>query len=143
MASHHHRYGSNSSAGCSEPRRALAIHVIADLYGCAEGVLDDTNAVRAAMLEAARAARAAIVGEQFHRFSPIGVSGVVLISESHFAIHTWPEHGLASVDLFTCGTSLDADAALSVLRERFRSCEVVRRDIERGDPSRIVRPPSG
>ena len=58
------------------------------------------------MRAAAEAAGARIISSQFHRFSPLGVSGVVLIAESHLTIHTWPERGYAAVDVFTCFSQL-------------------------------------
>ena len=76
------------------------------------------------MLGAARVAGAQIVTETFHRFSPHGISGVVIITESHLAIHTWPEHGYAAVDLFTCGERLASDKAIHHLRESLRSKRV-------------------
>lgn len=67
------------------------------------------------MIAAAQAARATIVGERFHHFSPQGVSGVILLAESHLSIHTWPEHGYAALDLFTC-SDVDAAACFELLR---------------------------
>jgi len=46
-----------------------------------------------------------VLGDRFHRFEPQGVSGIIFVAESHLSIHTWPEHGYAAVDLFTCGES--------------------------------------
>lgn len=104
-----------------EPVTPLGMQVLADYYACDPAQLDDPEVVCAAMLEAARRADATILAHNFHRFSPQGVSGVVIIAESHLAIHTWPEHGYAAVDLFTCGAALRADACLDYLGEVFRS----------------------
>jgi S-adenosylmethionine decarboxylase proenzyme len=65
--------------------------------------LDDLKRIETLLNEAARAARTKVVGSVFRPFTPQGVSGVVVIEESHLSIHTWPEHGYASVDFFTCG----------------------------------------
>jgi S-adenosylmethionine decarboxylase len=82
---------------------ALGRQVLVEFYRCDKVVLEDESAIRGALLESVRRSGATIVTDTFHRFSPHGVSGVVVISESHVAIHTWPEHGYAAVDIFTCG----------------------------------------
>jgi S-adenosylmethionine decarboxylase proenzyme len=100
---------------------ALGVQILADLYDCDPAVLDDEDAIRACMMEAARRCGATIISQCFHRYSPQGVSGVVLIAESHLAIHTWPEHGYAAVDLFTCGEALRPEACFSYLQGALRS----------------------
>jgi len=112
--------------------RQLGRHLLVDIGGAEAALLDDAGFVRATLIEAARAAGATIVASTFHKFAPIGVSGVVVIAESHLAIHTWPEHGFAAVDLFTCGASLDAEAALELIRRRFGAAWLEQRDIARG-----------
>jgi S-adenosylmethionine decarboxylase proenzyme len=102
-------------------RRALGRHVVIDLYGCDSDRLADVRGVERAMMRAARAAGAEVVKSIFHAFSPFGVSGVVVITESHLAVHTWPEHGYASIDLFTCGLRADPVAARDVLARAFRA----------------------
>ena len=78
-------------------------HLLIEFRGCDGTVLDDANALQTLMERAARAARATIVDSVFHTFSPHGVTGVVVVEESHFSIHTWPEHGYVAVDVYTCG----------------------------------------
>lgn len=90
------------------PRSA---HLLAEYRGCRPTLLDDLDAVEALMREAAVHAGATVIDALFHRFSPHGVSGVIVIAESHISIHTWPEHGYAAVDFFTCGDARPADAA--------------------------------
>lgn len=111
---------------------ALGAQILADLHECDPAVLADEDAVRDAMLEAARRCGATIVAHCFHRFSPHGVSGVVVIAESHLAVHTWPEHGYAAVDLFTCSDRLRPEECLSHLREAFRSRRQETSTVERG-----------
>jgi S-adenosylmethionine decarboxylase proenzyme len=106
------------------------------MYECDPAVLDDEGAVRGCMIDAARLAGATIVSECFHRFSPHGISGVLVIAESHLAIHTWPEHGYAAVDLFTCSQTLRPDACFAHLREAFRSKRHTTSTIARGYPVR-------
>lgn len=85
----------------------LGQHSLFDFYGCDAERLAHTESLRTALLAAVRRAGGTIVTESFHTFSPQGVSGVIVISESHVTIHTWPEHGYAAVDVFSCGVSLN------------------------------------
>lgn len=110
----------------------LGVQIIADLYDCDRDRIDDAELVCEAMLEAARRARATIMAHNFHRFSPQGVSGVVIIAESHLAIHTWPEHNFAAIDLFTCGDVAHAQECFAYLKEVFRSGRLTTTTIERG-----------
>jgi S-adenosylmethionine decarboxylase proenzyme len=91
-------------------------HILVEYHGCDAGMLDDLHRIRALMLRAAHAAQTHIVTAVFHPFAPQGVSGVVVIEESHLSIHTWPEHGYASVDFFTGGDAIP-ERAHEVLRE--------------------------
>lgn len=79
-------------------------HLILDCYGCPPHLLDDLEIVESVMLKTAAKINAQILKSHFHKFAPQGVSGMVLIAESHLSIHTWPERGYAALDLFTCGT---------------------------------------
>lgn len=84
--------------------------------GCDADVLDDLKRIQSLMKKAARAAQTKIVASVFQPFEPQGVTGVVVIEESHLSIHTWPEHGYAAVDFFTCGESVP-ELAHAVLYE--------------------------
>ena len=99
----------------------LGIQLMVELYGCDESVLDDPSFIEKNMVIAADKANATVVQQYFHQFSPFGVSGTVIIAESHINIHTWPEYAYAAVDIFTCGESLDADAAITYLAETLRA----------------------
>jgi S-adenosylmethionine decarboxylase proenzyme len=83
--------------------KAEGQHLLVEYFACARTVLNDIERVQDLMIAAAQAAGATVVADVFHPFSPQGVSGVVVIEESHLSIHTWPEHGYAAVDFFTCG----------------------------------------
>lgn len=89
---------------------------MADMRGCDGAVLNDPSRICDFMLRAAEAAGATVLRHDFHHFSPEGVSGVVILAESHLAIHTWPQRAFAAVDIFTCGTTACADDALESLR---------------------------
>ncbi len=114
--------------------KALAKHFIAELYDCDREILNDVSAVEQALLKGAEAAKATIVGHSFHHFSPHGVSGVVIIAESHISIHTWPEYGYAAVDIFTCGDLTDNDTAISIIRNALCAGRVMAMEMKRGFP---------
>jgi S-adenosylmethionine decarboxylase proenzyme len=86
------------------------IHYLVEYTGCDPEVLDDLESVRTLLTSAAEAAGATPVTSAFHTFRPHGVTGVVVLRESHISIHTWPETGYAAVDIYTCGACLP-DAA--------------------------------
>ncbi len=96
--------------------KSLGYHLILELGGCPSAALDDRETVSRVMTEAVEASGATLIQPFFHQFAPQGVSGVVIISESHFSIHTWPEYGYAAVDIFTCGDQIDMDVAVETLR---------------------------
>lgn len=109
-----------------------ARHEIVDYLGCRESAaLGQAEILRATLLEAAGRIGATVVGESFHQFSPQGVTGVVMLAESHLAVHTWPERSYAAVDLFTCG-NLDPQPGLDYLAECLGSTEMRRRTLRRG-----------
>jgi S-adenosylmethionine decarboxylase len=94
---------------------ALGKHLLLELKDCDREVINDLSFLRSVLLTAAGEAGATVLGESFHQFSPQGVSGVVIIAESHFFIHTWPEYGYAAVDIFTCGDSVQPERAAEIL----------------------------
>ena len=112
--------------------KALGTHVLLEFFGCDPQSLASKEGVEKAFLEAARAARVKIVDVFFHQFQPYGVSGVVVIEESHFTIHTWPEHGYAALDLFYCSPDVDAEAAIKVLTKAFKPQNVSMIEVKRG-----------
>lgn len=81
----------------------LGRHILVELYDCDPEILNNREKIRTIMVEAARRAKVTIIDAVFHRFNPHGVSGVLVIAESHLSIHTWPEYRYASLDFFTCG----------------------------------------
>ena len=107
-------------------------HILVDLFDCDPALLDDVERVGGVMTAAADAAGATIVDSTFHRFSPCGVTGVLIITESHMAIHTWPERGFAAVDLFTCGESIDPWRAYEVLKAALGAGRATVLEVHRG-----------
>lgn len=113
--------------------RALGRHLLVELYGCDPEVLNDKGRVEKIMTEAARRCGATIVQIVFHLFNPHGVSGVVVIAESHLAIHTWPEYRYAAVDIFTCGTKVDPWKAHEHIKEQLRAERYSTLEMTRGE----------
>ena len=97
---------------------ALGRHLLLELKNCNQEVLNDLDYIRDCLCETAEQIGATVVNQAFHRFSPHGVSGVVLIAESHLGIHTWPEYRFAAVDIFTCGDTIDPGDAIDPLVEK-------------------------
>lgn len=87
--------------------RALGIQLAIELFDCDEKILNDYRLLEQSLVEAATKAGATVVDSVFHQFNPHGISGAVIIAESHIAIHTWPEYCYAALDIFTCGTDID------------------------------------
>lgn len=113
--------------------RTLGYHLLTEFYGCDHDILNDVGKIKGLMEEAAVASGASVVESVFHRFSPHGVSGVVVIAESHLAIHTWPEYGFAAVDLFTCGEEVDPWKAYAFLKDYLAPQSTSTQEIMRGE----------
>lgn len=112
--------------------KGLGRHVLAEVYGCEFDVLNDLDRIREVMVNAALSAGAEVIETTFHRFSPQGISGVVVISESHLAIHTWPELGYAALDVCTCGSDVDPWVAMEAIIEEFGATSVTATEVKRG-----------
>jgi S-adenosylmethionine decarboxylase len=95
-------------------------------------VLNNLAKIEEIMVESAKRAQATIVKTMFHKFNPVGVSGVVVIAESHFSIHTWPEYKYAAVDLFGCGEKILFDKAIKHLVKNLKPKNVVQMEVKRG-----------
>ncbi len=108
----------------------LGRHVIIELCGCGDAI-NDTDLVKAAMVDAVRAADVTRLNIFVYAFSPQGVTGVAVLSESHLAVHTWPDHGYVAADIFTCGETTRPHAA-EVLAQRFAAKNMVVQELERG-----------
>lgn len=104
--------------------RGLGTLLVVDFFGCDVPKMHDMAFVKHVMLKAAAIAKATVVADVFHAFNPQGISGVVVIAESHLAIHTWPEHACMTVDIFTCNDGMDADGAITYLKESFDAAHI-------------------
>ncbi|PIS10174.1 MAG: spermidine synthase [Bdellovibrio sp. CG10_big_fil_rev_8_21_14_0_10_47_8] len=118
---------------------SLGRHILVEFIGCNPDILNDVAAIESGMITAAKDAGATVIQSSFHHFSPYGVSGVVVIQESHLAIHTWPEYQYAAVDLFTCGTSVDPWVSFDHLRKAFQAQNYSALEMYRGALSMLKR----
>ena len=119
----------------------VGIHLMLELKECNRELLDDLSYIKESLTRAAEEVGAHIVGESFHAFRPRGVTGILAIAESHMCIHTWPEHGYAAADIFTCGTSFEPRRAAQILIERLESKEPSLTELKRGMMSEPVPSP--
>lgn len=112
--------------------RALGRHIIAELSECSVETLSCLERVREIMVRAALEAKAEIREVAFHKFNPQGVSGVVVIAESHLSIHTWPEFRYAAIDIYTCGEKTDPWRACYFIAREFESQSYSTIELQRG-----------
>jgi S-adenosylmethionine decarboxylase proenzyme len=108
-------------------------HLIVEYYDCPANILDSLSLIESHLQQAAIASGATIRSVNFHKFSPLGVSGVVIIEESHLTIHTWPDLGYAAVDIFTCGDLIDPWKAHESLKVNLEAAETHVKELIRGE----------
>ena len=106
-------------------------HVISELWGCDLTILNNVNQIEQIFVDAALRSGAEVREVTFHKFAPQGVSGVVIISESHLTIHSFPEHSYASIDVYTCG-DLDPIVAVEYIAEALNARKREHIEIPRG-----------
>ena len=104
---------------------ALGKHMTVEYYDCDARVLADPVQMEKIFLEAARVSGATVLDSKFHSFEPQGVSGFLIIAESHFSVHAWPEYDYAAVDIFTCSDSISFENAVNSLRDGLHSTGAV------------------
>ena len=114
----------------------LGTHIIAELFNCNAFNINNLKKVEEVLMAAAELSKATIIQPFFHKFSPYGISGVIVIAESHITIHTWPEYGYAAVDVFTCG-NLDYKRALDFIKASFETGKCDLHKVYRGSSSRL------
>ena len=115
----------------------LGKHILVEYYNCNINKINDKEFIEKIMKEAAEKSKATIVESVFHLFNPFGISGAVIISESHLSIHTWPEFGFAAVDLFTCGDEVDPWPAFEHLKDMLESQKYEYKVVARGVTEKI------
>jgi S-adenosylmethionine decarboxylase proenzyme len=107
-------------------------HILADLSDCQAELISSVDFVKKTLEEAVVKAGATIISSRFHQFTPIGVSGIILLSESHCSIHTWPEEEYAAIDIYTCGEHVFPQIACDYIAEKLGAVEVCITSVERG-----------
>jgi len=112
--------------------KSLGKHIILEVHGDSKELLNDIERIERIMTEAVQLSGATVIKPFFHQFSPHGISGVIVIAESHFSIHTWPEYGYAALDLFTCGDQIKPDDAVQYLKNKMDAQHIHMMEIKRG-----------
>ncbi|MGQ0645432.1 MAG: adenosylmethionine decarboxylase [Elusimicrobiota bacterium] len=112
--------------------KTLGRHLLVELYNCDPKIIADSRKIEDVMVGAAKHAKAHIVDVVFHTFNPHGLSGVIVIAESHLTIHTWPEYAFASVDVYTCGNEVNPWRAYRYLVKNLRARNVTAMEMKRG-----------
>lgn len=115
--------------------KILGKHLIVELTDCDGSVLNDVTRLERYLNEAVRRSGATIVKSVFHRYNPQGISGVIIIAESHISMHTWPEYNYAALDFFTCGNCVDPYRAFEYMKEKLGAGEASIKELKRGLPS--------
>ena len=108
---------------------------MAEFSGCDKEILNDLKRIETALTEAARQAGATVVERVFHKYNPHGLSGMVVIAESHLSIHTWPEYGYAALDFFTCGERVNPWEACRYMQQQLHCTSLHTEEVSRGIPS--------
>ena len=112
---------------------ALGRQILAEFFNCNRDILNDSVKIELFMKKAALECGATIVSSSFHTFNPHGISGVVVIAESHLTIHTWPEYGYAAVDVFTCGDLVNPQTAIQSLEQNLNAEKIEIKEFVRGE----------
>ena len=110
--------------------KAIGRHIILEMWGCQN--LESVDIAEQALREMVLALDVNLLDLKVYPFSPVGVTGMAIVSESHLVIHTWPEYGYAAVDIFTCGAPRDPQDAVNVLREHYQPERMGVMEINRG-----------
>jgi S-adenosylmethionine decarboxylase len=109
----------------------VGAHVLADFWGCQFEKLDDAELLMNSLKQAAKSAKMTILGEESYKFTPQGFTGLLLLSESHISIHTYPERGYAAIDVYTCGGGM-TQKAIDFLKEVLQPAHVQQMLVQRG-----------
>lgn len=118
-----------SLASKRKPKYA-GIHIIGEFWG--GKIIEETQEIKQILTEAARRAKNTPLGIKIHKFSPRGITGFILLAESHISIHTWPELEYVAIDIFSCGLKTKPYRALKYLEKIFQPRRVKIKEIKRG-----------
>ncbi len=112
--------------------KTLGLHILADLYGVEADKIDRIEDIRELLEGAVKYANLTKISSHYYQFQPHGATGVVLLAESHISIHTWPEHGIATVDVYTCGDPSKAYKAMDYIISKLSPTRVDKQVHDRG-----------
>ncbi|MBQ6696458.1 MAG: adenosylmethionine decarboxylase [Lachnospiraceae bacterium] len=125
---------------CEEEGGEVAQQLFVDLYQCDEAIIDDMDAVKEIAHKILADMQVGIVEECFHKFEPIGITYIAVITTSHFSIHTWPEYQYAAVDIFSCNEELPVKLAEEIrvaFGAKSQKTRVFERNIKGGENSEL------
>ncbi len=111
---------------------AVGVHIIADLYGVDARLISSSEAISPIMENAIQEGHLTKISSEYYQFRPMGASGIALLAESHLSFHTWPEYGLVTLDIYTCGDRSNADRAFDYIIKVLRPTSVDYHKMERG-----------
>jgi len=117
--------------------QTLGVHLLIELFGCNKEILNDEVRIKDILIQVTQIIKVTPVKTIIHKFSPQGVTVIVIIAESHLLVHTWPEHGYAGCDIFTCGSKLYLEDGINYLVSQFEAKNVTIQEIKRGIVCRI------
>lgn len=117
----------------SDKNSIIGHHILAEFMGCNSALLDNEEFLIDRLKHAAKQSNATILDVSSHHFQPHGVTAILLLAESHFSIHTWPEHDYAAVDIFTCGESMAPEKGIQLLKQALGCNRISIKNIKRGD----------
>lgn len=112
--------------------KSIGYQILIDLYDCEYEKMENMEYIKSMMKELAKILETTIKEEAFHQFEPYGISGVLIIAESHLTIHTWPEYKYVGIDLFTCAKKLNSAKAIKFLCDKLNTNNYEIKEIERG-----------
>ncbi|MCL6091188.1 MAG: adenosylmethionine decarboxylase [Candidatus Thermoplasmatota archaeon] len=123
---------------------AVGFQILADLYGVDADIISKADSVYPIIEEAVRVGNLTKISSDYYQFQPMGASGVVLLAESHLSFHTWPEHGLVTLDIYTCGDPKAAEMAFDYIVDQLRpdtmDCKRLRRGTSVTEEVKVERP---
>ncbi len=111
----------------------VGVHIIADLYGVDAGLISSADSISPLMENAIKEGNLTKISSQYYQFRPMGASGIALLAESHLSFHTWPEYGLVTLDIYTCGDRSNADKAFNYLLNVLKPTSIEYKKLERGN----------
>ena len=106
------------------------VHLIVDFWGTK--TIEDTEKIKNILFETAKRSKNVPLGIKIHKFSPQGITGFILLAESHISIHTWPERNYVAIDIFSCGQKGEPHKGLAYLQEEFQPERCIVKEIKRG-----------